>query len=130
MVHYQNDYIFGTENQKAVLPKIISYFNREIIENEGQYSKYDFTDSLYNYELKTRKNTLNKYPDTMITMNKLSKSKKGLILLFSFIDKLAYIEYDPEQFKTFRTSNFSRANIEEDKKKHIYIPVNLLTIIE
>lgn len=129
MVHFENDYIFGTENQKIVLPQIIQHFNRPIVENPGQYAKYDFTDDLYNYELKSRKNTLNKYPDTMITMNKLNEGSKGLILLFSFTDCLAYIEYDAELFKTFKTSNFSRAKIEADKKMHIFIPTDLLTII-
>ncbi len=129
MVHFENDYIFGTENQKKVLPHIIQHFNRDITENEGQYCKFDFTDAHYNYELKSRKNTLNKYPDTMITMNKLQQSDKGLILLFSFTDCLAYIEYDPELFSTFRTQNFSRAKIETDKKIHIFIPINLLTVI-
>ena len=129
MVNFENDYIFGSENQKLVLPQIIEHFKRNIKENEERYAKYDFEDDLFNYELKTRKNTLNKYPDTMITMNKLKKGKKGLILLFSFTDHLAYIEYEPELFKTFRTSNFSRAQIEEDKKMHIYIPIQHLTII-
>lgn len=130
MVHYQADYIFGCVNQKRVLPIITKYFNRDISENIERYSKYDFTDTLYNYELKTRKNTLNKYADTMITLNKLTSSDKRLILLFSFTDKLAYIEYNEDIFKNFRTCNFSRANLEYDKKIHIYIPIELLTIIE
>ena len=32
MVHYQNDYLFGTEKQKDVLPKIQTYFKRNIYE--------------------------------------------------------------------------------------------------
>ena len=105
------------------------FFNRDIKENLNQYDKYDFEDESYNYELKTRKNSMLKYPDTMITLNKLN-DEKGLILLFSFTDKLTYIEYDKELFKTFRTNNFSRAKQEWDEKVHIYIPVEHLKIIE
>ena len=129
MVHYQNDYLFGTEKQKDVLPKIQTYFKRNIKENPEQYAKFDFEDDNFNYELKSRKNTLNKYPDTMITLNKCIAGDKGLILLFNFTDTLAYIEYNKEIFDTFRTQNFSRANQQWDMKEHIFIPINLLTII-
>jgi hypothetical protein len=130
MVHWNEDYKFGCQNQKIVFPKIKSFFNRDIKENLNQYDKYDFEDNLYNYELKTRKNTMNKYPDTMITLNKLNDEQKKLILLFSYTDKLTYIEYDKELFKTFRTNNFSRAKQEWDEKVHIYIPIEHLKIIE
>lgn len=129
MVHWNEDYKFGIQNQKIVFPKVKLFFNRDIKENLNQYDKYDFEDESYNYELKTRKNSMLKYPDTMITLNKLN-DEKGLILLFSFTDKLTYIEYDKELFKTFRTNNFSRAKQEWDEKVHIYIPVEHLKIIE
>ena len=130
MVHWNEDYKFGFQNQKIVFPKVQSFFKRHIKENLNQYDKYDFEDDLYNYELKTRKNTMRKYPDTMITLNKLNDETKKLILLFSFTDKLTYIEYDKELFKTFRTNNFSRANEQWDEKVHIYIPIEHLNIIE
>lgn len=129
MVHWNEDYKFGIQNQKIVFPKVKLFFNRDIKENLNQYDKYDFEDESYNYELKTRKNSMLKYPDTMITLNKLN-DEKGLILLFSFTDKLTYIEYDKELFKTFKTNNFSRAKQEWDEKVHIYIPVEHLKIIE
>lgn len=129
MVHWNNDYIYGTEKQKEILPVIKEYFSRDIIETEGQYSKFDFEDDEYNYELKSRKNTINKYPDTMITLNKLKDDDKPLILLFNFTNCLAYIKYDKELFKSFKTANFSRAKMEWDKKIHIYIPIKYLNII-
>lgn len=130
MVHWNEDYKFGFQNQKIVFPKLKTFFNREIKENLNQYDKYDFEDDIYNYELKSRKNHMKKYPDTMITLNKLNDEKKKLILLFSFTDKLTYIEYDKELFKTFKTNNFSRANEKWDEKVHIYIPIEYLNIIE
>lgn len=129
MVHWTNSFKFGIEQQKIVLPIIQNYFNREIIEHTEQYSKYDFSDEIYNYELKSRTNNLNKFPTTMITLNKIDKSKP-LIFLFKFTDKLTYIEYDETLFNTFEVKKFSRAQKNWDMKNHIYIPIEHLKIIE
>jgi hypothetical protein len=129
MVHFKDSYKYGINQQKIVLPLIKNFFNRNIIEYNEQYSKYDFRDDQYDYELKSRTNTLNKYPTTMITLNKLQDSKP-LILLFKFTDKLAYIEYDKELFKTFEVKQFSRAQLKHDEKLHIYIPIEYLKVIE
>jgi hypothetical protein len=128
-MHWTNSFKYGIEQQKIVLPIIQNYFNREIIEHTEQYSKYDFSDDKYNYELKSRTNNLNKFPTTMITLNKIDKSKP-LILLFKFTDKLTYIEYDETLFNTFEVKKFSRANLKYDEKLHIYIPIEHLKIIQ
>jgi hypothetical protein len=129
MVHFHCSYKYGVEQQKLILPIIRQYFNREIIEHTEQYAKYDFSDDQYNYELKSRTFNMNRYPTTMITLNKIDKSKP-LILLFKFTDKLTYIEYNEALFKTFEIKDFSRANLRGDYKPHIYIPIEYLTIIE
>jgi hypothetical protein len=112
-----------------VLPIIKEYFNRNIIEHTEQYAKYDFSDDIYNYELKSRTNNMCRFDTTMITLNKIDKSKP-LILLFKFTDKLTYIEYDETLFNTFEIKQFSRAQEKYDEKLHIYIPIEHLTIIE
>jgi hypothetical protein len=129
MVHFKDSYKYGINQQKIVLPLIKQFFNRDIIENEGQFQKYDFSDDQYMYELKARTNTLNKYPTTMITLNKLQDSKQ-LILLFKFTDKLTYIEYDKELFKNFEVKKFSRVQKQWDEKLHIYIPIEHLKVID
>jgi hypothetical protein len=129
MVHWTNSFKYGIQQQKIVLPIIQKYFNRDIIEHLEQYSKYDYSDEMYNYELKSRTNNLNKYPTTMITLNKIDKTKP-LILLFKFTDKLTYIEYDETLFNTFEVKQFSRAKQEWDEKNHIYIPIQYLKVIE
>jgi hypothetical protein len=129
MVHWTNSFKYGIQQQKIVLPIIQNYFNRNIIEHLEQYSKYDYSDGIYNYELKSRTNNLNKYPTTMITLNKIDKTKP-LILLFKFTDKLTYIEYDETLFNTFEVKQFSRAKITHDEKDHIYIPIKYLKVIE
>jgi hypothetical protein len=128
-MHWTNSFKYGIQQQKIVLPIIQKYFNRDIIEHLEQYSKYDYSDEMYNYELKSRTNNLNKYPTTMITLNKIDKTKP-LILLFKFTDKLTYIEYDETLFNTFEVKQFSRAKQEWDEKNHIYIPIQYLKVIE
>jgi hypothetical protein len=61
----------------------------------------------------------------MITEDKICGEKK-LILLFNFTDGLYFIEYNEERFATYDRQMFSRANIEWNKKSHVYIPIDEL----
>jgi hypothetical protein len=120
-----NSYKFGKSQEGKILPHIRDFFQREIKAYSQEFSKYDFYDDRYNYELKSR--TVNKraYPTTMITFNKL-ETDKPLILLFNFKDKLCYIEYNVEQFSKYEKQMFSRAGLSYDEKEHIFIPIGEL----
>ena len=114
----------GVINEDIVLPQIKKYFNRDIKKLNERYGKYDFSCDNYKYELKSRNNEFNKYPTTMIAVDKLDKS---VILLFKFTDdKLAFIEYNEEQFKSYERKLFTKYTI---PKEHIYIPIKDLTIM-
>lgn len=114
----------GVINEDIVLPQIKKYFNRDIKKLNERYGKYDFVCDNYKYELKSRNNELNKYPTTMIAVDKLDKN---VILLFKFTDdKLAFIEYNEEQFKSYEKKLFTKYTI---PKEHIYIPIKDLTIM-
>jgi hypothetical protein len=132
MVHWEQSYKFGKAQELRIHPVIQEHFQREITPTEEQYAKYDFYDEKTNYEVKSRTNTYNRYPDTMITMNKccICDEGKDLILLFNFIDGLYYIKFDPEQFKNYRKELFSRAREDWDEKEHIFIPIEDLTLIK
>lgn len=129
MVHYENSYQFGKKAEKDILPILQDYFKREIKKYSERFSKFDFYDDVYNYELKTRSNHYNKFPTTMITENKVAGDKKQ-IFIFNFTDAIYYIEYDKEVFETFDKKQFSRAGLKSDEKSHIYIPINKLTLIK
>jgi hypothetical protein len=129
MVHFENSYQYGKIQEKKVHPIIQDFFNRDIKMNPERYAKYDFQDEEFQYELKSRTNKLNTYPDTMITFNKIT-DEKPLILLFNYTDCLAYIEYEKELFSKFRKGMFSRANIDIDEKEHVFIPIEHLKIIK
>jgi hypothetical protein len=124
MVHYQESYIIGKIGEEKVLPIIKEFFKRDIQQSKNQYDKYDFFDNKYNYECKTRLVNKNTYIDTMITFNKLKDDDKPLILLFNFLDKLCYIKYNKEKFKKYRINKFSRAQLKNDEKHHIYIDIS------
>lgn len=129
MVNYENSYKFGKKGEQRVFPVIKEFFKRDIVQTTERYDKYDYICPQYNYECKSRTNAFNKYPDTMITMNKLEDGEKGLVLLFNFTDALYYIIYEPELFSTFNTVMFSRAREDWDEKEHIYIPLKHLSLI-
>lgn len=130
MVHYPNSYKFGKREEALILPILSEHFGRTILPYEKRYAKYDFFDEEYNYEMKSRTNTLNKYPTTMITANKVAVSDKKLIFVFNFVDCLGIIEYNEERFAKYQRQMFSRAQIATDEKVHLYIPIEDLEIIK
>jgi len=132
MVHWQLSYKYGKAQEVRIHPVIKAFFDRDIQHTQGQYDKYDFYDDKTNYEVKSRTNPYNKYPTTMITMNKCCRCDKGknLILLFNFTDGLYYIEFDEEKFRGYQKQLFSRLQEEWDEKEHVYIPIADLTLIQ
>ena len=122
---FNNRYNKGKEAENLVLPIIRDYFKRDIVATTLKTDRYDYTCSNYKYELKTRSNVMDKYPTTMIGYDKL---EENVILLFKFTDnKIAYIEYNEEQFKNYKVELFTKYTV---PKKHIYIPIEDLTLID
>jgi hypothetical protein len=116
---YSGRYTLGIDSQKKVLPIIKDFFKRDIQPTEDKYNPFDFKDETYNYELKTRTNSLKQYPTTMTTKN---KCVPNTIMLFQFTDGLYYIEYDEEKFKKYDTQNYTRYEY-KNPREHIYIPI-------
>lgn len=122
---YTQRYNTGKQSEADVLPIIKEYFKRDIKQTKEKYDPFDFKDGEYNYELKTRTNLMKAYPTTMTTLN---KCKPNSILLFKYIDCLAYIEYDEDKFKYYDVVKYTRYE-DRHKREHVFIPVNDLTII-
>jgi hypothetical protein len=121
-VFYPADYEFGTAQEDIVLPKLKSFFGRDIKKSEDKFAKSDYYDESHYYEMKSRTNAYNRYPTTMITEDKIREDKK-LILLFNFTDGLYYIEYDKDKFAQYERRMFSRAGFKWNEKSHLYIPI-------
>jgi len=129
MSFYPKDHTYGLLEQSKQLPVIQKFFNKDIKEIENKLSPFDYECDTHVYELKTRTNTLNKYPTTMIGRNKI-EAKKDIILIFKYTDCLTYINYNKELFDTFEIKPFDRNVKEKSKKDYIYIPIQHLKIIE
>jgi hypothetical protein len=122
---YTQRYNTGKQSEADVLPIIKEYFKRDIKPTKEKFNPFDYKDDVYNYELKTRTNLMKAYPTTMTTLN---KCKANSILLFKYIDCLAYIEYDEDKFKYYDVVKYTRYE-DRHKREHIFIPINDLTII-
>ena len=129
MGFYPVDNARGLIEQTKLLPVIREYFKKDIIEISDKLSPFDYECSRYYYELKTRTNTKNKYPTTMIGRNKIEGNKKT-ILIFKYTDCLTYIKYNKELFDTFEIKKFDRNAKEPNKRDYIFIPIEHLKVIE
>jgi len=131
MKSFHKDLQKGKEDEITVLPIICKYFNREIKQLKEKYSKYDFEDDIYKYELKSRNNNYSKFPTTLIPADKLVC--KNIIFLFKFLDGLYFIEYDDYLFSSFSKSKFCREKrygYNDKPKDYIFIPIECLKKIE
>jgi hypothetical protein len=127
---FKKDLEFGLNKEKEILVLINKYFKREIHKTIDKYCKYDFFDFKYNYELKSRRCSINTYDTTLLPFDKIQRKT---IYLFNFTDGLYYIKYKKEIFDEFEKKEYVRNKREgknDIKKEYIYIPTNKLIKIE
>jgi hypothetical protein len=128
MVHYPDDYKWGTEAEQEILQDLEKYFRNEL-NQYPQKAKHDFWDDNNNYEIKSRTNSFSRYPTTMITANKVS-GDKPIMFIFNFTDRICGIKYDAEKFAGYEKKDFSRANQKWDEKPTFFIPIADLFLIK
>lgn len=132
MVNYENDYLWGEEQQKKIFPILEAKWKG--LRPQGRYAKYDAVNETTNIEIKSRKNAYDAYPTTLLTLNKISDTSKTNIFVFNFVqgdkNEIYYIEYDEEKFKPYERRMFSRANFKADEKEYIYIPIEDLVLLD
>jgi hypothetical protein len=132
MVHYEDDYQKGKRAQHEIFPIVKEFFadynlEGDIVENPDDYDKYDYECDDAVFEVKTRFDAQRtSYKTTMMTCNKVTKTKKAIIFIFNYTDEISWIQYDEDLFNTFEKKLFSRANIKSDEKDYWYIPVHCL----
>jgi hypothetical protein len=133
MKTFETDYKIGVKNEDLLYEPLKEFFKTDLKRPKSNFSKYDFYDKEYTYELKTRDCKLHSYTTTLITEDKIIPTNKKQIFIFNFDDAIAFIEYDEEAFKKYKVDLYRRNKREDyvDKfKKHIYIDVKDLTIIK
>lgn len=136
MVNYENDYLFGENQEKKIAKYLEEKWNG--IKHQDRYSKYDFISDDVQIEIKSRKYLTQKsYPTTLLTLNKITEhSIKKTIFVFNFVfdmtrdlSEIFYIEYNKEKFSEYNRQMFSRANIKKDEKEYVYIPCDELILL-
>jgi hypothetical protein len=127
---FQLDKKMGDIGETTILPKLQEHFNTSIRKTTDIYEKFDYIDDAgTKYELKSRRNSMNAYPTTLIPKHKVLGGEQYFV--FNFIDKLSYIKYDKEVFDTFETKELvdGRYGYQRDGVLHYLIPVGKLTQI-
>ncbi|MCP4119568.1 MAG: hypothetical protein GY737_30040 [Desulfobacteraceae bacterium] len=129
MKSFKQDFKYGIENEKRIFDLLQNKYDN-LKHSTDKYSKFDFYNDKYEFELKTRNNNYNAYPTTLIACDKVQrKTDKKIILLFDFTDGLYYIKYKPRKFNKFSIidfQRFQRKDFNDIKKQYYHIPINKL----
>lgn len=126
---FQKDLDFGFKAEDDLFSRIKDKYGDNICKTEKN-CRVDYSDDDVLIELKSRRNTYNKYPTTMISKSKIDymmKSGKKSICLFNFLDGVKEIEITPEiisQFELKKGGRFDRGRPELNQ--YYYIPIELL----
>ena len=126
---------FGLNKEKTQMNIIIDTLGTYNLKKlEDRYAIFDYHDIEENVyvELKTRRNTMNAYPTTMIGYNKiiegikLIRSRKSHVyFFFDFTDCLTYFELTEDNYERIffaRGGRNDRGFIEQSA--YAYIPIN------
>lgn len=135
MNKFKEDINFGKISEKEIYEILKNKYPD--IESTSDYSIFDFVsqNQKLNIELKTRRNESNKYPTTMIGLNKIKKCNDPdmmYLFIFKFTDEILFIRYNEEIFNKFEIKKSGRY----DRKKsgelsnYIYIPITSLSSLE
>ena len=126
---FQSDYIIGRLKESIYLPVFQDVFNDPTIEQTIKTHIFDYQGEHKLIELKTRQFEHNKYPDTMIGLNKIQYAQQhsdtNIYFCFSFEDGLYYWKYTSEDKLNFRKGGRKDRGYNE-YKQYCYIPINLL----
>jgi hypothetical protein len=124
----ESDYNTGSIHEKVMLPKLIEYFNDATLQLTSKTCIFDFKGDNKFIELKKRTFNSDKYPDTMIGLNKIEycKGKEAeCYFVFSFTDGDYIYRYNDTDQLNYRSGG-RRDRGYNEYKSYCYIPINLL----
>jgi hypothetical protein len=134
MLHIRTDLKYGLEKEGYVLGLIKTQWERDDVKNTKdlytEFCGHDFeAPDGTSWELKSRRNRKTQYPTTILPLHKVRDVETKQYFVFHFTDKTCYIEYDKEQFKTFKKTiiHANRQTGSNNDGIHYEIPVSLLT---
>ena len=131
MNKFKQDFNLGIQSENKVLKFLNESYEDKFI-STTQNCEFDFTNNQYNIELKTRNNTYNKYPSTMVGYNKIQIAEedttdKKYKFLFLFEDGLYCWDFEKDKY-TIKTGGRRDRGLYE-YKQYAYIPIEELYLI-
>ena len=130
--NYLIDYNFGLQCENNIMHTLQNYFNDDSITKLNRYNTFDYKGNNKFIELKSRNNTYNKYPTTMIGYNKIMKASKlneDIYFIFNYTDGLYLYKYDKNnELEIKRGGRFDRGRPEISD--YCYIPIEMLIKID
>lgn len=131
MNKFKQDFNLGIKSENKVLKFLNESYEDKFI-STTQNCEFDFTNNQYNIELKTRNNTYNKYPSTMVGYNKIKiaeedNTDKKYKFLFLFKDGLYCWDFEKDKY-TIKTGGRRDRGLYE-YKQYAYIPIEELYLI-
>jgi len=131
MNKFKQDFNLGIKSENKVLKFLNESYEDKFI-STTQNCEFDFTNNQYNIELKTRNNTYNKYPSTMVGYNKIQiaeedSTDKKYKFLFLFEDGLYCWDFEKDKY-TIKTGGRRDRGLYE-YKQYAYIPIEELYLI-
>ena len=128
MSKFLKDLKFGLNKEMQLLPILKEYLKDETIYKLENTNVFDFKGDNKFIELKSRNNNYDKYPTTMIGINKIlraSSLNENVYFFFWFVDGLYYWLYDKDyEFEIKRGGRFDRGRPELND--YAYIPIDML----
>ena len=125
------DYDFGVSMEDMLLTKIRSVWGDDIERTTDKYALADYTSSTYNIELKSRRNSLGKYPTTMVGQNKIDyllTSEKHGVVIFKFTDGLYYFDVSNDNINKCGLAEGGRCDRGRvEKNMYYYVPTSILS---
>jgi len=127
------DIEYGLSQEDGVIMKLTEHFGETIQKVSDKYSPFDAESDTARYEIKCRREDLNKYSTTIIGVNKIRRTprNKPFRLVFGFNEGLYYTEYNKERFDTYeiRPVKAVRQYGQTNYRDHYHIPISDLVPI-
>ena len=125
---FKKDYTFGIKKEIELLPIIKKAFNDETITQLDRLNVFDYKGDNKYIELKSRNNSYNKYPTTMIGYNKIKKAlelNEDVYFIFNFTDGIYYYKFDRDKELEIKQAG-RRDRGRPEIKDYYFIPIEIL----
>ena len=126
-----NDVTYGLEKEQEVKSLLENKFDTKL-EKLSVFDPMDFKDNKGNFfEIKSRRCNHDKYPTTMIGINKINEAKdhpdNNYFFVFVFLDGVYYYQYDGMYMVQAGGRNDRCKN---EYKPYAFIPVSMLKSVD